>query len=102
MGFTRPNDKWTGHWIKLITTYNWVHAELLKPSEESTLKHIIKITKYYQCVPYMKKIYHKNTTMITISAMSFLMLLPLSSSVSTAGEAINIKLDYSLTNEQSI
>ena len=46
--------------------------------------------------------YHKNTSMITISAMAFLMLLPLSSSVSTAGEALNHKLDYSLTNEQSI
>ena len=39
--------------------------------------------------------------MITISAMVFLMLLPLSSSVSTAGEALNHKLDYSLTNEQN-
>ena len=33
--------------------------------------------------------------------MTFLMLLPLSSSGSTAGEALNHKLDYSLTNEQS-
>jgi predicted GTPase len=49
----------------------------------------------------LKKRYHKNTNMITISAMAFLMLLPLSSSVSTAGEALNHKLDYSLTNEQS-
>ena len=39
--------------------------------------------------------------MITISAMAFLMLLPLLSSVSTAGEALKLKLDYSLTNEQS-
>ena len=39
--------------------------------------------------------------MITISAMAFLMLLPLSSSVSTAGEALNLELDYFLTNEQS-
>ena len=38
----------------------------------------------------------------TISAMGFLMLLPLSSSVSTAGEALKLKLDYSLTNEQSM
>jgi len=45
----------------------------------------------------LKKIYHKNTNMITISAMVFLMLLPLSSSVSTAGEALNQKLDYSLS-----
>ena len=29
------------------------------------------------------------------------MLLPLSSSVSTAGEALNLKLDYSLTKEQT-
>ena len=36
-----------------------------------------------------------------ISAMAFLILLPLSSSVSTAGEGLNLKLDYSLTNEQS-
>ena len=36
-----------------------------------------------------------------ISAMAFLMLLPLSSSVSTVGETLNLKLDYSLTNEQS-
>ena len=50
----------------------------------------------------MKKIYHKNTNMITISAMTFLMLLPLSSSVSTAGEALKLKLEYSLTNEQSM
>ena len=42
------------------------------------------------------------TNMITISAMALLMLLPLSSSVSTAGEALNLKLDYSLTNEQSM
>ena len=49
----------------------------------------------------LKKRYKKNTNMITISAMAFLMLLPLSSSVSTAGEAIHLKLDYSLTNEQS-
>ena len=49
----------------------------------------------------LKKIYHKNTNMITISAMAFLMLLPLSSSVSTAGEALTLKLDYSLTKEQS-
>ena len=42
-----------------------------------------------------------NTNMITLSAMAFLMLLPVSSSVSTAGEALNLKLDYSLTNEQS-
>ena len=48
-----------------------------------------------------KKRYHINTNMITISAMAFLMLLPLSSSVSTTGEALNHKLDYSLTNEQS-
>ena len=47
----------------------------------------------------LKNRYHKNTNMITISAMAFLMLLPLSSSVSTAGEALNLKLDYSLTNE---
>ena len=40
--------------------------------------------------------------MITISAMAFLMLLSLSSSVSTAGEDLNIKSDYSLTNEQSM
>ena len=39
--------------------------------------------------------------MITISVMAFLMLLPLSSSVSTAGEALHLKSDYSLTNEQS-
>ena len=39
--------------------------------------------------------------MITISAMAFLMLPPLSFSVSTAGEALNLKLDYSLTNEKS-
>ena len=49
----------------------------------------------------LKKRYHKNTNMITIYAMAFLMLMPLSSSVSTAGEALNLKLDYSLTNEQS-
>ena len=46
----------------------------------------------------LKKIYHKNTNMITISAIAFLMLLPLSSSVPTAGEALKLKLDYSLTN----
>ena len=33
--------------------------------------------------------------------MAFLILLPLSFSVSTAGEILNLKLDYSLTNEQS-
>ena len=49
----------------------------------------------------LKKGYNKNTNMITISAIAFMMLLPLSSSVSTAGEALNLKLDYSLTNEQS-
>ena len=49
----------------------------------------------------LKKIYHKNTNMITTSAMAFLMLLPLPSSVSTVGEALNHKLDYSLTNDQS-
>ena len=49
----------------------------------------------------LKKIYHNNTNMITISAMDFLMLQPLSSSVSTAGEALKLKLDYFLTNEQS-
>ena len=43
----------------------------------------------------------QNTNMITISAMAFLVLLPLSSSVSTVGEALKPKLDYSLTNEQS-
>ena len=32
---------------------------------------------------------------------NLLMLLPLSSSVSTPGEGLNLKLDYSLTNEQS-
>jgi len=50
----------------------------------------------------LKKRYHKNTNMITISAMASLMLLPLSSSVSTAGEALNLKMDCSLTNEQSM
>ena len=49
----------------------------------------------------LKKRYHKNTKMITNSARAFLMLLALSSSVSTVGEALNHKLDYSLTNEQS-
>ena len=49
----------------------------------------------------LKKRYHKNTSMITISAMAFLMLLPLSSSVSPAGQDLKLKLDYSLTNEQS-
>ena len=48
----------------------------------------------------LKNIYHKNTNMITISAMVLLMHLPLSSSGSTAGEALNLKSDYSLTNEQ--
>ena len=43
----------------------------------------------------------QKTNMVTISALAFLMLLPLSSSVSTAGEALNRKLDYSRTNEQS-
>ena len=41
----------------------------------------------------LKKRDHKNTNMITIYAMAFLMLLPLSSSVSTAGEALNLKLN---------
>ena len=42
------------------------------------------------------------TKEITISALVFLMPLPLSSSVSTAGEALNLKLDCSLTNDQSM
>ena len=50
----------------------------------------------------LKKRYHKNTNTITISAMAFLMLLLRSSSVSTAGEASKLKLDYSLTDEQSM
>ena len=50
----------------------------------------------------LKKIYHKNINMIKISAMAFLMLLPLSSFVSIAGEASNFKSHYSLTNEQSM
>ena len=33
--------------------------------------------------------------------MAFLMLLPLSSSMSTAGEALKLISDYYLTNEQS-
>ena len=37
---------------------------------------------------------------ITISALAFLMPLPLSSSVSTAGEALKLKLDCSLTNDK--
>ena len=45
-----------------------------------------------------EKILQKNTNMITISAMAFLMLLPLSSSVSTAGEALKLKLDPTLTS----
>ena len=49
---------------------------------------------------HSKKKYHTN--MITISAMAFLMLLPLSSSVSTAGEGLNLKSDYSHTTEQSM
>ena len=49
----------------------------------------------------LKKRYHKNSNMITISALAFLLLLPLSYSVSTAGEALKLKLDYSLTDEQS-
>ena len=40
----------------------------------------------------LKKIYHSNTNMITISAMVFLMFLPLSYPVSTAGEALHLKL----------
>ena len=39
--------------------------------------------------------------MITIFAMVFLMFLPLSSPVSTEGEVLNLKLDYSVTNKQS-
>ena len=39
--------------------------------------------------------------MITISAMAFLMLLPLSYSVSTAGEAFQLRLDNYLADEQS-
>ena len=50
---------------------------------------------------HIEERYHKNTNMVTISAMAFLLLLPLSSSVPTAGEALNLKLDYSLTNDQS-
>ena len=40
----------------------------------------------------LKKKYHKNTNIIIISAMAFLMLLPLSSSVSPAGEALYLKI----------
>ena len=43
----------------------------------------------------------QNTSTITISAMAFLMLLPLPPSVSTAGEALKLKFDCYLTNEQS-
>ena len=57
--------------------------------------------QYTQEKATLKKRYNKNTNTITISAMAFLIFLPLSSSVSTAGEDLNLKLDYSLTNEQS-
>ena len=41
----------------------------------------------------LKKRYHKNANMITISAMAFLVLLPISSPVSTVGEALQLRLD---------
>ena len=107
---TASQLRWTGHIIRMndsrllkaVFYGELTEGKRLRGGQRLRYKDVVKRhLKAKQEKATLKKRCNKNTNMITISAKAFLIFLPLSYSVSTAAGSLNLKLDYSLTNEQS-